>query len=251
MTSWPVAAVTGASSGIGRALAAKLAARGSALALLARRADALEETAALVRAAGGRAEVCPCDVRDGPATAAALAAAAARLGPIDLLIANSGIAVPAAATRYDAARIADTFETNVIGVTNAIAAVLPAMLERGSGHLVGISSILSFRSLASHAPYCASKVAVNFLLEGLRAQVAPRGIRVTTVCPGFVETPMTERNRHPMPGLVTADDAAERILRGLDRGKRLVAFPAHIALLMRIARLLPAPAWERLARKIG
>jgi short-subunit dehydrogenase len=251
VTSWPVAAVTGASSGIGRALAAQLAARGSAVALLARRADALEETAALVRAAGGRAAVCPCDVRDGAATAAALAAAAAQLGPIDLLVANSGIAVPAPAHRYDAARIADTFETNVIGVTNAIAAVLPAMLERRSGHLVGISSILSFRALASHAPYCASKVAVNFLLEGLRTQVAPRGVRVTTVCPGFVETPMTERNRHPMPGLVTADDAAERILRGVERGKRFIAFPAHVALLMRIVRLLPAPVWERIARKVG
>ena len=251
MASWPVVAITGASSGIGRSLAVKLAARGSAVALLARRPDALEETAALVGAAGGRAAVLPCDVRDGAGTAAALGAAAAELGPIDLLLANSGIAVPAKATRYDAAAIADTFETNVIGVTNAIAAVLPSMLERGRGHLVGISSILSFRALASHAPYCASKVAVNYLLEGLRTQVAPRGIKVTTVCPGFVETPMIERNRHPKPGLVTVDDAANRILRGLDRGKRVVAFPAHIALFMRIVTLLPAPVWERIARKVG
>lgn len=251
MALWPVVAITGASSGIGRALAVELAGRGSAVALFARRPEALGETAGLVRSVGARAGVFPCDVRDRAAVAAAFSAAAAELGPIDLLIAGSGVAVPAQAAGYDAASIADTIQTNVLGVTNAIAAVLPSMLDRGRGHLVGISSLLSMRALASHAPYCASKVAVNYLLEGLRVQVAPRGIRVTTVCPGFVATPMTEKNRNPMPGLVTAEEAARRIVLGIERGKRVVAFPAHIALFLRIVTALPAPLWERLARRVG
>lgn len=249
MSTWPyrVAAITGASSGIGRAMAVEIARRGGDVALLARRRDALEETAAAVRAAGRHAAVAPCDVRDRDAVLAAFRAAEAVLGPADVLIANAGIGLPVSAARWDGRRVAEVLEVNVLGAVYAIEAVLPGMLERRTGRIAGISSLAAWRAFPAHAPYGASKAALNYVLESLRIELLSSGVGVTTICPGFIRTPMTAPNRFRMPFLMDADDAVRRILDAIAAGRRVYAFPWPLALGVRAARLLPGFVWERMA----
>lgn len=248
MKPWPyaVAAITGASSGIGRELALEIARRGSDVALLARRREALEETAASVEGLGRKAVALPCDVRDRAAVLAAIAEAASRLGPIDLLVANAGIGVPLSASRWDGSRVAETFEVNVLGAAHAFEAVLPGMLERGRGHLVGVSSLAAWRGVPGHGPYGASKAAMNVMLESLRAELAPRGVAVTTICPGFVRTPMTARNKFRMPFLMEPEEAARRIARAIAARRRVYAFPWPFSWIVRAAAHLPAAIGDRL-----
>lgn len=249
--SWSVALVTGASSGIGTELARGLARRGTKVALVARRKELLDALAAELAASGGAAIAIPCDVRDRLAVRAAVQEAAHALGPIDLLIANAGVGHTIPVERFDAALFEDTIRTNLLGAVYAVEAVLPSMLDRHAGQIVGISSLAAYRGFPLTYAYCASKSALNAFLEGLRAEIADRGIKVTTVCPGFVRTPMTAGNRGPMPFLLEADDAARRILRAASRGKRVLNFPWPMAALMGLVRFLPGRLLDTGARNAG
>jgi short-subunit dehydrogenase len=234
-----VAVVTGASSGIGWALARALAAEGARVGLVARRRDALEKLAAEIGQAGGTAAVAPADVGERQATVAAIREVAARLGPVDLLVANAGVGAPTLLEPFNVAAIETMFRVNTLGVVYAVEAVLPEMLRRGRGHLAAVSSLAAYKGLPGESAYCASKAAVNSLMEGLRIQLRGKGVAVTTICPGFVRTPMTAVNEFSMPFLLEADEAARRIVKALRRRVKVFDFPWQTALLMKLTRWLP------------
>jgi len=244
----PVILLTGASSGIGAALAVELARQLSArIGLMARREELLEEVASAVRDAGGEALCLPCDVAMADEVAAAVERCAAELGPITHAIANAGIGEAMFVHKADAALIARVMRVNYEGATNLFAAVLPAMLEAGSGHLVGVSSIAGFRGLPGSASYSASKAALSTWLEAARVELKPRGIAVSTVHPGFVTTPMTDQNKFPMPFLVPASKAAKIIVRGMMRTKREINFPWPMVTVLRLIRALPNWVYDGMA----
>lgn len=234
-----VAVVTGASSGIGRALAQELAARGCRVGLVARRREALEELAAQIARAGSTALVAPADVGERSQVTAAIHEVAAKLGPVDLLVANAGVGAPTLLETFNVSDMEKMFRVNTLGVIYAIEAVLPDMLRRGRGHLAGVSSLAALKGLPGEAAYCASKAALNTFLESLRIQLHGRGITVTTICPGFVRTPMTSVNDFHMPWLLEPEEAARRIVAALHRRVKVFNFPWQTTLLMYLARWLP------------
>src|SRR5205807_1958438 len=154
-------------------------------------------------------------------------------GPVDLLIANAGVGAPTVLTPLNVPDIEKMFRVNVLGVIYAIEAVLPGMLERKKGHLAAVSSIAAYKGLPGESGYTSSKAAVNTFMEGLRIQLRDKGIAVTTICPGFVKTPMTEVNKFHMPFLLEAEEAARRMVRALGKKKKVYNFPWQMSLLMR------------------
>jgi short-subunit dehydrogenase len=210
-----VAVITGASSGIGWALAKELARQGGKVGLIARRHDLLEALAAEIRQAGGTAALAAANVSDRAQTLAAIAEVRTALGPVELLVANAGVGVPTYLEPTNVPDVEQMFRVNLFGVLYAIEAVLPEMLRRGRGHLAAVSSMAAYKGLPGESGYCASKSAVNTYLEGLRIQLNSRGIAVTTICPGFIRTPMTAQNPFHMPWLMEPDEAARRIARAL------------------------------------
>jgi short-subunit dehydrogenase len=234
-----VAVITGASSGIGREMAKVLAAQQCKVGLVARRQDQLATLADEIAKAGGQAAYATADVADRTATLAAIHDVAAHLGPVDLLIANAGVGAPSTVEPFNSADQEKMVRVNYLGVIYSIEAVLPEMLKRGRGHLAAISSMAAYKGLPGEAAYCSSKAAVNNYMESLRIQLRKRGIWVTTVCPGFVKTPMTDVNDFKMPWLLEADDAARRIIKALARRKKVFNFPWQMNLLMKATRWLP------------
>ncbi len=236
-----VAVVTGASSGIGKALARALAGDGCKLGLVARRQDHLADLADAIRQSGGIAEYAAADVSDRQQAVGAIRDVASRLGPVDLLVANAGVGAPTVLEPFNVGDVEKMFRVNVLGVVYSLEAVLPSMLERGRGHVAAVSSLAAYRGLPGEWGYSASKAALNNVMEGLRVQVRDRGIAVTTICPGFVQTPMTEVNQFKMPWLLTADEAARRIVGALRRRKKVYNFPWQMSLFMKLAQW--APDW--------
>ncbi len=230
--------VVGASSGIGAAVATELHARGARVAVSSRRRERLEEVSA------GRMLVVPADVTDAQALATAAATIRDRMGPPDLVVIAAGHWRRSEAEAWDTAEFDRHLAVNLSGTSNTLAAVLPEMLARGRGTIAGVASVAGFRGLAGSEAYGATKAAQINLLEALRIAVARRGVRVTTVCPGFVRTEMTERNTFPMPFLIEADAAARAICDGLERDRVEIIFPLPMALVMKVARLVPARAWS-------
>ena len=241
------AIITGASSGIGSKLAELLAARGARVGLLARREPLLDELARLIASRGGRAAFAVGDVTHLPHVQTALRALEDELGPCDVLIANAGIYRKTNGREFDPAKANAVVATNLCGVINAIGAVLPGMVERGRGHLAAVSSIAGALGLPGAAAYSASKAAVTTLLESLRVDLRPLGIKVTTICPGFVDTAMiTDGDRATVKNLVSAEEAARRIARAIERGRAECWFPWSTRLSTRVARLLPCYLYDRI-----
>ena len=233
------AVITGASSGIGRALARELASQGCRVGLVARRKELLDALAAEIRQAGGTAETAAADVGDRGQTLAAVHDLRHRLGPIDLLVANAGVGAPTILEPFNVGQVEQMFRVNLLGVIFSIEAVLPEMLKRRQGHLAAVSSLGAYKGLPGESAYCASKAAVNTYLEGLRIQLREHHIAVTTVCPGFIETPMTAVNQFHMPGLMSAEKAARKIARALRRKRKVYNFPWRTTWLMKLTRWLP------------
>lgn len=219
-----VVLITGASSGIGRALAVELAQRGAKLGLVARRKEILDELVADLqtkRTDSSGLVALAADVKDRDSMRAAAEDLYSRLGQVDVLIANAGIGVTNDGAELDAGKLADVIDVNVIGAANSAAAVVPEMVARGSGHLVVISSLAAYRGLPKSGAYCASKAAVSALFESLRLDLNPRGIDVTIIHPGFIRTPLTAGRQAQLPWLMEVDNAAKKNCE-CDRGSQEV-----------------------------
>ncbi|MBP3958160.1 SDR family NAD(P)-dependent oxidoreductase [Gemmata sp. G18] len=234
-----VALVTGASSGIGRELAKQLAAEGAKVGVVARRAEPLNELVSQISTVNGRALAAPADVGHREQVESAFARVRAQLGPIDLVIANAGVGRPTLRDPVNMGDVEDTFRINLMGVIYTLSAALPEMLARKSGHLVAVSSLAAYRGLPAESAYCASKAAVNVYMDGLRMHLRGTGVRTTTICPGFIKTPMTETNKFHMPQLMEADYAARKMIRAIRAGKKVYNFPRALHLLIKLSRWMP------------
>jgi short-subunit dehydrogenase len=198
----------------------------------------LEEVAGEIRRVGGVAAVAVADVGDRHRMCQAVEELARTLGPVDLMVANAGVGVPTTLEPINIEVVEETIRVNVMGVIYAINAVLPSMLERKTGQIAAISSLAGYKGMPGESAYCASKAAVNSYMEALRVQVRGRGITISTICPGFIRTPMTSTMTF-MPFALTADQAADRIVRALARKVKVYNFPRRTAALMWLARQLP------------
>jgi NADP-dependent 3-hydroxy acid dehydrogenase YdfG len=233
--------ITGASSGIGAALARAYAAPGVVLALSGRDAARLQDVAEACREAGAQVLAETVNVTDADAMAAWIGTVDGA-APLDLVIANAGVAAGMETGGGDAGEARRIFRVNVDGVLNTVGPAVAVMGSRGRGQIAIMSSLAGLRGMPSAPAYAASKAAVRSLAEGLRGRLAGDGIRVSAICPGFVESRMTAGNPFPMPMLMTAEKAAGIIVRGLRRNKARIAFPWPLALIMGLLAALP-PGW--------
>lgn len=233
-----VVMLTGASSGLGWAMAKAFAASGATVGGLARRADKLQALGGELQPFGGRYAYAVADMTDRNATQQAIAHLTQELGPCDILIANAGLGEGNTATDLNIPGAERVIRTNLLGAMYAIEAVLPTMLHRGTGHLVGISSMAAFKGLPGAAAYCASKAALTSYLESLRISLRAKNIAVTTIHPGFVRTPMTTKNPK-MLWLLEPDEAARKMVRAIAARKKVYSFPKRMRCLMALTRWLP------------
>ena len=244
-----VVLITGASSGIGRALSVELARRGARAGLLARREDLLQEVVAEIETHGGKAIALPADVTDASAVRGAVDTLSQKFGPIDLVIANAGLGPTIAGAKLEPDGVAKVFSVNVMGVVNCVTAVIPQMLERGRGHLAVISSLAAYRGLAKSAAYCSSKAAVSSLFESLRLDLQPEGIDVTIIHPGFIKTSLTAGRKKKLPFLMEVDAAAKIMIRAIEKRKKSYAFPWRLATIVRVGLVMPNFLYDWMARR--
>jgi NADP-dependent 3-hydroxy acid dehydrogenase YdfG len=240
--------LTGASSGIGEGIALALAKSGAVLGLVARRREMLEDLAERCEKAGGTARVFATDVTDAAATAEAARSFREEFGQIDVLIANAGIGGNDDKTRsYDPDSVRKVVDINLLGSVNAVHAVVPHMIERGSGQLVAISSLAGFRGLPKSAAYSASKAGMTAFFESVRLDLADRGISVTIIQPGFIKTPLTSGRANKMPFLMELDDAIPHFISAIEGRKKFAAFPWPLATIVRAGKFMPAWLYDRIA----
>ena len=238
--------ITGASSGIGQALAARYHALGWRLALVARRAEALTAWCEASGFASSTWAVYRADVRDPAQILAAASACIAAQGLPDVVIANAGVSVGVdTALPEDLAVLRDTYALNVFGLAASFHPFIAPMRARGSGTLVGVGSVGGVRGMPGHAAYCGSKAAVQVHCESLRGELRGSGVRVVTLVPGYVRTPLTEHNRYPMPWLMEPAAFAERAERAIRRGARRVVIPWPMGLVAGLLRVLPGALFDR------
>lgn len=232
--------ITGAGSGIGRALALRYLRAGAVVAGTARRADTLDSLKTEAGAAGSRFHALPADLTDLAATHAVVARIEAELGPIRLAVLNAGTYQPTPGTSFRADAVRQLLDANVMTVANALDAVLPAMLARQHGMVAINASLAGYRGLPAAAGYGASKAALINMAEALRLDLGGSGIDVRLISPGFIKTPLTDRNTFPMPFLMPVEKAAERLFRALESGSGFeIVFPRRFAWLLKLLQLLP------------
>lgn len=234
--------ITGASSGLGEALALAYARPGARLFLSGRNPERLEAAAAACRAKGAEAESRVADVADAACMTAWIAEVEVR-APLDLLIANAGVSAgdPAMAALTEEERSRAVFSINLGGVLNSVLPVIEPMKARGKGQIALMSSLAGLRGFPSAPAYCAAKAAVRVWGEGLRGRLAPFGVGVSVICPGFVKSRITARNRFPMPFLMEADAAAGLIVKGLAADRGLIRFPWPLVWIM--VAVVHLPRW--------
>lgn len=246
----PLVYITGASSGIGQALAWRFHQAGWRLALVARRTDEVERwlqaQGLAERQARGELRVLAADVRDTGATLAAGRRCIDTLGLPDAVIANAGISV-GMDTRVEADLevMRRTLETNVLGLAATFQPFVEPMCRRRSGHLVGVASVAGIRGLPGHGAYCASKAGVISYCESLRGECRTDGVQVTTLVPGYIDTPLTQGNRYSMPFLMRPEAFADRAYRAIVAGERYRVIPWQMGVVARLMRALPDALYDR------
>ncbi|HJZ79462.1 MAG TPA: SDR family NAD(P)-dependent oxidoreductase [Pyrinomonadaceae bacterium] len=275
-----VVLITGASSGIGRGLALELARRGARLGLLARGVedthlasaagvsgavlsrtviepsprllevvDEIRRETTAGKADSQRTIALAADVRDAASVRAAADRLRSEFGRIDVLIANAGIGATTDAAELNPEDVSRVLNVNVIGAVNSVAAVLPEMIQQGSGQLVAISSLAAYRGLRKSAAYCASKASVSAFFESVRIDLLDRGIDVSIIHPGFIKTPLTAGRQAQMPFLMELDDAVKKIIRAIEQHKKSYAFPWQLATIVRAGMIMPNFMYDWISRR--
>ncbi len=243
---WNTAWIVGGSTGIGRDLAVKLASAGVKVAVSSRSADKLNELCAT----SDNLYAFPLDVTNAKDVAAAYADIISQLSSLDLVILNAGVWHPMTVEEFDVTQCNQSMAVNHGGITNALSVLLPDMLAKNQGHIGLVGSVAGYRGLPKAIAYAPSKAAVISLAEVLKLELTDTNIDVSLINPGFVETPMTSVNDFPMPYIISSDDAAERILKGLKRRKFEIAFPWQLVWSLKFLRLLPYSLYFPLARRM-
>ena len=239
--------ITGASSGIGEALARHYAGADTEIGLFARRRELLEQLASSLP---GRTAIYAADITDAAAISSAAKDFLARFGAPDLVIANAGISIGTRADEIeDVEKLRRVLEVNVTGLAATLSAFAPSMRAAGRGVLCGIASVAGFRGLPGASAYSASKSAARTWLEALRVELAGSGVSVVTICPGYIDTPMTQVNKYRMPFIISADDAARRFARAIAARKRLAIIPWQMNLLFLVLRTAPGWLFDRFAQR--
>jgi short-subunit dehydrogenase len=240
--------LTGASSGIGEALALAMAKRGVTLGLVARREELLREVAEKCEQNGGKARYFAVDVTDAKAVAEAAESLRNEFGKIDVLIANAGVGGNNSETRnFNHEAVAKVININLLGAVNVVSAVLPSMLENKSGQLVAVSSLAGFRGLPKSAAYSASKAGMTAFFESVRLDVRKSGVAVTIIQPGFIKTPLTSGRENKMPFIMELDDSIPLFLRAIEKRKKFAAFPWQLASLARAGKFSPSWLYDKIA----
>jgi NADP-dependent 3-hydroxy acid dehydrogenase YdfG len=243
----PLVFITGASSGIGQALAWRYRQAGWRLALAARRTAEIESWATAQGIGPGQYAVYAADVADTASIVAAGQRCIAQQGLPDVVIANAGISIGVdTAVREDLDVIARTYATNNIGLAATFHPFIAGMVGRGSGTLVGIGSVAGIRGLPGHGAYCASKAAVISYCESLRGELRPSGVKVVTISPGYIDTPLTRQNRYAMPFLMKAQDFADRAFETIAAGRSYRVIPWQMGVVAKLLRVLPNPVFDLL-----
>ena len=243
----PLVFITGASSGIGQALAARYHRAGWRLALVARRTQEIKSWAEASGVSADSYEIYSADVAQPDSIAAAGQACLQRQGVPDVVIANAGISVGVdTALREDIATMAQVLATNTVGTAATFQPFITPMVQRGSGRLVGIASVAGIRGLPGHGAYCASKAAVISYCESLRGELRGSGVGVSTLCPGYIDTPLTRQNRYSMPFLMRPEDFADRAFAAERAGVSYCVIPWQMGVVAKLLRLLPNAVFDRL-----
>ena len=245
-----IAWVTGASSGIGRALALRLAAEGWRVAISARSADELVAVANSAAPLAGDRYPYPVDVTDRCAVAETVARIEQAIGPVDLAVLNAGTHRPVSAATLDSDDFRALIDLNFLGTVHALEALLPGMRARRSGRIAIVASVAGYCGLPTAAAYGASKAALIAMAESLKPELDTDGVVLQIVNPGFVRTPLTDRNPFPMPFLMEVDDAAEAFRRGLRSDRFEIVFPRRLAWILKALRLFPYPLFFRITRRL-
>ncbi len=231
-------------------MALRLAREGYSVGLASRREELLRRVASRIVEAGGAAGVFPCDVGDREEVRGAIRACEEAMGPVELLVANAGMSRNTLVDSFDVESIETVLRVNLLGAVYATEAVLSGMLARGHGQIVAIASIAGYGGLPMSAAYSASKGGMTNFFESLRIDLRGTGVDVTVINPGFVRTPMTDHNRHPMPFLMELEPAVELMVKAIRERKKSLAFPWQLAGVVWLARLLPRTAYDWVASRI-
>ncbi len=240
--------ITGAGKGIGRTLAKRLAGEGWLVAASARTEEDLASLAAECPA--NSIHAFPLDVTDLSATTETVERISTQLGIPDLVVFNAGTHIPLSAEDFSVDAFRTLVETNLMGTVNGLAQVLPPMIERKKGHVAIVASVAGYRGLPTSAGYGATKAGLINMCEALKPELERHNVRITLINPGFVKTPLTDRNDFPMPFLISVDDAVDQIMRGLASGKFEIAFPRRFAFLMKLLRVLPNRLFFAVTRRM-
>ena len=241
--------ITGASTGIGKEIAKLLAEKNCSLALIARRGELLDELVEQIKTKNPNIKSYVCNVVKPGEVKKVFTEIREHFKKIDIAILNAGVGSKSSAEDYSYENAKNTFGVNVLGIVNCVENLLPDFIKHKAGMIVGVSSLADSRGWQGSGFYCASKAAATLLLENLRVELKPFNIKVITVKPGFVETPMTEKNKFPMPFLMSAEKAAKIIIDGIKKEKRIIQFPLPTVLSAKLMRIVPEFLFEYISTK--
>jgi short-subunit dehydrogenase len=241
--------ITGASTGIGKEMAKMLAEENCSLALIARRAELLDELVGQIKTKNPKVKSYVCDVAKSNEVEKIFTEIREHFKKIDIAILNAGVGSKLSAKDYTYENAKKTFDNNVLGIVNCVENLLPDFISCKEGMIVGVSSLADSRGWQGSGFYCASKAAVTILMENLKIELKPYNIKVINVKPGFVDTPMTAKNKFPMPFLMSAEKAAKIIIGGIKKEKRIIQFPLPTVLGAKLMRIVPDLLFEYISRK--